>query len=292
MPTAAAIRDAVITKLGQLVAPTGQPTTTLRPVRTLQRYVGAEFQVVEGNRRGIAGRTPALRVRWAGARGIRATISRRRQRVEATISVIVASDIHRSKDDRDMTSLAESVQKLVAGKSLGLNMAKLMYRTTDTLRDEDSLMALAVVFTTRYWAEYTVDPGADLLLAADGQIIPPLDPLLGPPAPQLTVNGVQGTAFYGYDLQVQLAGELTPFGLWTSVDNAPATLGGGDSISVTWPAVAGAVGYRLRRRWSPTGGPAVGVIYTGPATSFIDDGAVAGDGNVAPVEGVALKETF
>jgi hypothetical protein len=61
---------------------------------------------------------------------------------------------------------------------------------------------------------------------------------------------------------------------------------------VTWPAQAGAVAYRLRRRWSPAGGPAVGVIYTGGATSFIDDGTVAGDGNVAPVHGVALQETF
>jgi hypothetical protein len=61
---------------------------------------------------------------------------------------------------------------------------------------------------------------------------------------------------------------------------------------VSWPAYPGAIAYVLRRRWSPAGGPAPGVIYTGTATSFTDNGTVAGDGNTAPVHGVSIEETF
>lgn len=292
MPTAIAIRDAVIAQLGQLVVATGQAVTADKPVRTLQRYVGAEFNVNEGLKRGIANRTPAVRVRWAGARAIRMTIGRRLQRVEATIGVVVASDSHRSKDDRDVTPIAQQVQQLVGGRRFGLAISPMLWRSTDTLRDEETLLALLVQFTTRFWFDYSVNPGTDLLLEADGQIVPPLDPLAGPPAPTLTVNGVPGTARYGYDLQVQRTGSLTDFGPWTAVHNAPNTLGGGNTIGISWPAQAGAIAYKLRRRWSPLGGPAAGVIYTGGATSFIDNGSVVGDGNVAPIHGVGIQETF
>lgn len=295
MPTAVAVRDAVIAQLGQLLAPVGQPPTTDKPVRTLQRYVGAEFQVKEGLKRGIAGRTPALRVRWAGTRGIRGTIGRRRKRVETAISVIVASDSHRSKDDRDVTPLAETVQKMVSGRRFGFSMAPMSWTRTETLRDEEDLLALEVLFTTRYWVDNTIDPGADLLLSADGQIVagvPSDDELGGPTAPTLTVNGVPGAARYGYDLQVQYSDRITEFSPWAAVHNAPDALGGGNSVGVSWSAYPDAILYVLRRRWSPAGGPAPGVIYTGIVTSFTDDGTVAGDGNIAPVHGVSIEETF
>jgi hypothetical protein len=294
MPTAVAVRDAVIAQLGQLMPPVGQPPTSDKPVRTLQRYVGAEFQVKEGMKRGIAGRTPALRVRWAGTRSIRGTIKSRRKRVETAISVVVASDSHRSKDDRDVTPLAETVQKLVSGRRFGLSMAPMSWNRTNTLRDEEDLLALEVLFTTRYWVDNTIDPGADLLLSADGQVVgvPFGDELVGPTAPTFTVNGVPGSARYGYDLQVQYADRITEFSPWLAVHNAPDALGGSNTIGVSWPAYPGAIAYVLRRRWSPAGGPAPGVIYTGTATSFTDNGIVAGDGNTAPVHGVSIEETF
>jgi hypothetical protein len=34
------------------------------------------------------------------------------------------------------------------------------------------------------------------------------------------------------------------------------------------------------------------VIYTGPATSFNDDGSVAGDGNTVPVRGLNYSGDF
>lgn len=294
MPTSATIRDAVIGQLAAQLVPSTGPITTDRPVRTVQKYVGAEFQVTEGQKRGIAGRTPAIRVRWAGIRGIRSTISRRMRRVEASIAVIVASDSARSRDDRDViTVLAEStVPRLVAGRSYGMNISKLELRSVDTLRDEDTLLAISVVFSTRYWIDLSKDPGGDHLLSADGQVVPPCDPTVGPTAPILTVHGTPGTARYGYDLQVQYSGSLSDFSPWAAVHDAPDALGGGNNIGVSWPAYPGAIAYVLRRRWSPVGGPAPGVIYTGIATSFTDDGAVVGDGNTAPVHGVALKETF
>jgi hypothetical protein len=295
MPTAAAIRDAVIAQLSdQLWAGTGGAVSADKPVRTVQKYVGAEFQVVEGQKRGIAGRTPALRVRWAGTRGIRSTISRRLRRVETMIAVIVASDSHRSKDDRDnITVLAEAtVPRLVAGRSYGMNISKLELRSVETMRDEDTLLAVAAVFTTRYWVDMSKDPGGDLMLSADGQIVPPLDPLVGPTAPTLTVHGAAGSRYLAYDLQVKYSGSLSDFSPWASVHNAPNALGGANNVGVSWPAYPGATGYVLRRRWSAAGGPTEGVIYTGTATSFTDDGTVAGDGNTAPPHGVELKETF
>jgi hypothetical protein len=260
---------------------------------TLKRYMGERFNVEDAETRGVAGRTPAVLVALVGDRPVRTTIGGRRALNELTLQAICASDSHRSKDDRAVVlSMVADVRKQLGGRRLGLPIQPLRYSGIDVVAEHEKLFAYAARFTARYRVSYAKDPGADLLLAADGQIGAPLDPLVGPPAPTLSVNGTAGTASYGYDLQVQRSGSLTDFGPWASVHTAPNALGGANSIGVTWPAQAGAVAYRLRRRWSPAGGPAVGVIYTGGATSFIDDGTVAGDGNVAPVHGVALQETF
>jgi hypothetical protein len=260
---------------------------------TLKRYMGEKFNVEDAETRGVAGRTPAVLVALAGDRPVRTTMGGRRALNELTVLAICASDSHRSKDDRAVVlSMVADVRHQLGGRHLGLPIQPLRYGGLDVVAEHEKLFAYAARFTARYRVSYAKDPGADLLLAADGQIGPPLDPLVGPPAPQITVNGVPGSARYGYDLQVQRSGSLTDFGPWAAVHNAPNTLGGANSIRVTWPAQAGAVAYRLRRRWSPAGGPVVGAIYTGAATSFIDDGTVAGNGNVEPVHGVAIQETF
>src|SRR5678815_1066325 len=112
----ASILDATVAQLSaQLVpSPLGSPVTSQKPVFTCQRYMGGEFRTEEGLTRGIAGRCPALRVRFAGSKSVKTTIGRRVDRVESAIQVIVASDSHRSKDDRKkLLAIAESVRRFV-----------------------------------------------------------------------------------------------------------------------------------------------------------------------------------
>lgn len=166
-----AIADAMVTQLSQLVN-TGGAVTTLKPVRTVQRYLGAEFQTPEGFKRGIAGRTPALRVRFAGTKTLKRTIGRRVDRVESTFSVVVASDQHHDKDKRTaVLALAETVRRLVGSRSFGLAETPARYISTETIRDEEQLLALAVVFAVRHHVDYTIDPGTDLLDEYTGTIV-------------------------------------------------------------------------------------------------------------------------
>jgi hypothetical protein len=166
-----AIVDAIVAQLGQLVPATGGAVTMLQPVRTVQRYVGGEFTTVEGMKRGIAGRTPALRVRWAGSRKLTTTIGRRVDRVESLFAVIVVSDNHRSKDERNViVALAETVRSLVGSRAFGLPITPTRWQSTNTLRDDDSLLALSVVFAVRHRVDYTVNPGTDVMLEYEGTV--------------------------------------------------------------------------------------------------------------------------
>ena len=261
---------------------------------TLKRYGGERFNVEDAEQRGVAGRTPAVLVALAGDRPVRTTIGGKRALMEMTVLAICCSDSARSKDDRTdvVDDMVADVRKQLGGRRLGLPIQPIRYGGLVVVAEHEKLFAHAARFTARYRVDYSKDPGDGHLLSAEGQIVPPFDPAVGPTAPTLTVNGTPGAARYGYDLQVQYSGSRSDFSPWAAVHNAPDVLGGGNTIGVSWPAYPGAIAYVLRRRWSPTGGAAPGVIYTGPATSFIDNGTVAGTGDNAPVHGVALKETF
>jgi hypothetical protein len=166
------ILNAMVTQLSsQLVPTTGQPVTTQKPVHTCQRYLGAEFKVAEGMKRGIAGRCPALRVRWAGTKTLRTTIGRKVDRVESTFGIIVASDNQHGRDFRAMVlALAESVRSLIGSRAFGLPMTPTRYQATRTVIDEDALMALEVLFTARHRVDYSINPGTDQMLEIVGPI--------------------------------------------------------------------------------------------------------------------------
>jgi hypothetical protein len=164
------ILDAMVTQLATLVN-TGGAATTAKPVHTCQRYLGKEFDTGEGLKRGIAGRCPAVRVQWAGTRTIRTTIGRRVDRVESTFKVIVASDNQHGRDARKgLLALVETVRGLVGSRAFGLPMTPTRYRSTETVIDEDALMAVALTFTALHRVDYTINPGTDQMLEIVGPI--------------------------------------------------------------------------------------------------------------------------
>lgn len=164
------ILDAMVTQLSTLVN-TGGAVSVQKPVHTCQRFLGAEFKLDEAMKRGIAGRCPAVRVQWAGTRGIRTTIGRRVERVESTFKVYVASDNQHGRDSRKgLLALTETVRSLVGSRAFGLPMTPTRFRSFDTVIDDDALMAVCLTFTALHRVDYTIDPGLDTMLDFDGSI--------------------------------------------------------------------------------------------------------------------------
>jgi hypothetical protein len=156
---------------GLMDAMVEQLTTNITTARSVQRYMGAEFDTKEGFERGVAGRTPALRVRHAGTKSLRATIGRRTERVESTFSIVVCSDSRRGKDDRSsLLVVAESVRNFIGSRAFSLMVTPAHFRSMDTLRDDDMMLAYAVTFTVRHRVDYCIDPGTDTIAEVTGDI--------------------------------------------------------------------------------------------------------------------------
>lgn len=268
------------------------------PLRFVKRYAGEKFDAEQFGDRGGAGRTPGVFVAFAGERPIKTTISRRRDKVELTALAICVNDSRRSRDDRKaLFTIVRSVEKQLGDTKLGgLAIKPLRYGGIQTLAENDIVYAWGVRFLTQYWIDYTVDPGSAVMQEADGQLVyPPGALLVGPsaPAPAVAVVGTPGAARYAYDLQVLYGtAPQSDWSPWTAIATAPSPLSSVNKLTITWGAVAGATGYRLRRRWTPAGGPTAGVIFTGSALTFTDDGSVAGDGNVLPERGLTYDGDF
>lgn len=264
-------------------------------LRSAKRYMGAGFTVEDASDEGIMGRTPAVLVAFDGERPFRGTIGGRRDRVEAMITAYISSDSHRSKDDRKAVfPAADAVIPKLAKRRFGLSISPLKYGGLAPFLESEQLFVYAARFSTRYVRDYTRDPGPDLMLEADGQIVgSPLDggPVT-PLAPSLVVNGTPTTAHYAYDVQyLDASGVYSNWSPWTKTELGPAVLSGVNSITASWLAKAGATQYRLRRRWAPAG-VSVGVIYTGPLLTFIDTGAIVANGNVEPARGLTYDGDF
>lgn len=293
-PTYDQVADGMVTQLtAQLQAPqTG--VTADKPLRFVKRFMGRKFTADDFSRQGGANRTPGVFVMFDGERPVRKTIGRRRDKVEATFSAICVSDLHRNKDDRKVVlETIGSVRKQLGARQLGLSIQPLCYAGIAELIEGDKLHAYAARFTTRYWVDYTKDPGPDVITDVDGEIVYPADPSIAgapPAAPQLAVHGAAGAGNIAYELQALYGtNPRSDWSPWARIITAPNMLSVANSVVVTWNAVAGATGYRLRRRW---GGPSQGVIYIGALLTFTDDGSVAGDGNVLPERGLNLDGDF
>ncbi len=167
-----AILDAMVAQIAaQMVPATGEPVSASRPIRSVQRYMGAEFTSAEGLKRGITGRCPAIRVRYAGSKSLKTHVGRRVDRVESTYSVICCTDDERGKDSRkSLLPLVESIRSVVGSRAFSLSVNPMRWRQTDVLRDDEQLLAYSLTFVTRHYVDYTVDPGDEVIESASGDI--------------------------------------------------------------------------------------------------------------------------
>jgi hypothetical protein len=175
----------MVAGLASLVPAEGQAITAAKYVRVVARYGGkldpgsqiATMSISDETlQRGVAGRTPAVLIGFDGERRVRTVISRRRDYVEGTYMAVCCRDSERSRDDRKgVMAVSEDVRRLLGARKLGLAIQPLRYAGTRTVRDDEKLLAIAAVFTTRYWVDYTIEPGADVVESAAGEIVAPAE---------------------------------------------------------------------------------------------------------------------
>lgn len=252
-----------------------QLSANITAARSVQRYMGGEFQSAEGLKRGVAGRCPALRVRWAGSKTLRTTIGRRVDRVESTFNVIVASDDQRGRDSRKTTlAIAESVRNFIGSRAFGLSVTPARWQSTNTLRDADDLLALSVVFTVRHRVDYSISAGTDVMLDSKGSIVnAAVAHTSTPHGPTVTPQGAPGSTSWSYALvgidSTGLRTLVSPIGTTTT---GTGTLNGSNFNRLDWAAKAGIVTYEIER--SAAGGVpnTTGVIGSTSLLTFNDTG--------------------
>ncbi len=165
-----AILDGMVAALEDVTAAVDEPVTATRYLHSVGRYMG-ELRNVEAFKRGVAGRCPAVRVAFVSDRSLRTTIGRRLDYIEAQFACVVFSDNAKSKDAREtLLRTAEKVQKLLASRSLSLEIKPLRHRATTEIAAIEHCTAYNVTFSTRYRVDYTIDPGTDYMEAASGDV--------------------------------------------------------------------------------------------------------------------------
>jgi hypothetical protein len=286
------IADAMVDQLEDELVPAAGPITSLKPVYSVQRYMGGEFTTPEGMKRGGAGRCPALRVRHAGTKTLRTTVARRSDRVESTFSVVALTDSHRSKDDRkSILEIAESTRHVIAARSFDLAITPMRFRSMDVIRDDEQMMALSVTFSTRHRTDYTTDPGNDTIESIEGEIWDAAAP--DEDEAGIEVMGTEGTATWKYlVIAVDEDDVGTVIGPALATDEGPATLNLTNYLRLTWPAYPGAVRYRVARIESGGTPSSLGTIGSTTELSFEDIGAAGVNLNVPEIYAVEVGDTY
>lgn len=254
------------------------PLTTAHPLRQAERFVGAEMTDAEFFRRGLAGRCPAVRVRFEDQRGLKSTLGKRTQKVETTIGIVAIDDTHEVKDRRQRLFAAmESVRTAVTARRYSLPIEGLRYRGTKKLRDDATMLSYLMTFATRHWSNYTIDPGADTLDSFQGDIVDASNTRSAiMHAPTVAVVGVPGTKTVSYGLfGLDAAGLRTLLSPLGTVATAPATLNGSNFCRVSWSAVPGCVSYELHRIATNGSPSSLGLIASTSLLTFDDTGIAA-----------------
>jgi hypothetical protein len=165
------ILDAMVAALAPLGAAPGPGY-----LKKLSRYTG-EFTTQEAFQAGVVGHTPAVLIAFGGERRVRTTIGRRVDRVEGTYFALGVSESARGREDRaKVLGWLEDVRQLLGARAFGLPIRPLQWQRDDLLRDDDKALAYLSRYTSQYHADYTVDPGADVLESALGGIYDPAAP--------------------------------------------------------------------------------------------------------------------
>lgn len=244
------ILDGMVTALADVTAGVGLPVSGTRYLFSCQRYIGSEFTVQEGQERSIAGRTPAARVAFLSERTIRTTVGRRRDIVEGTFGVYLATEIQRSRDSRKaLFAVMSGVRDLLGARALGLGIRPLRYMSTDRVIDDDKMLVYLDRYTTRYRIDYTKEAAYDTALEAIGDIAnaKTAHPSI-PHAPTLTRFGATGTTAWGYAIVgVDAAGKRTLLSPSAAIANGAAVLNANDKVQVSWSAYPGIVSYEVHR---------------------------------------------
>lgn len=167
------ILDGIVTKLQtQLKADVGEPETPDRYLKHCARYMGelvnTDYAVGQS---GIMGRCPAILVAYAGERKIRGTVGGRTSYVESTFIAMCCSDNeHGSAERKGVLAMMADVDHLIAGKSLGLDMTRLLPQAQVVVLEAPRLLAYGVRFTTRYHKQYGQEPVPDVLTHFKGEL--------------------------------------------------------------------------------------------------------------------------
>lgn len=166
------IVDAMVGKISADLAQSATlPLTAQRPVRQVARFIGDEVATLEGFRRGIAGRCPAVRVHWIGSRSVKKTIGRRRDQVESSFEVRCISDSHQTREGRDsLLEVVESIRIQLGSRQFSKEIKPLSCQSITKLRDDETMLAYSMTFMTRHHVDYTIDPGADVMESATGDV--------------------------------------------------------------------------------------------------------------------------
>jgi hypothetical protein len=268
------ILDGMVTALATVTAGVGVPVSPTRYLYSAQRYMG-EYTVQESQERGTAGRTPNARVAFVSERSIRTTIGRRRDFVEATYGVYMATDVQRSRDSRKtLFSAMSGVRDLLGSRALSLGIRPLRYQSTTRVIDDDKLLVYMDSYTTRYRVDYTKDPGSDVLEDAHGSIInAKVAHTSIPTAPTLTRIGAAGATTWAYAIVgIDAAGLRTLISPTASISNGAAVLNGTDKVQVSWLAYPGIVSYELHRMTAGGTPNTVGRIGTTALLTLTDTG--------------------
>jgi hypothetical protein len=268
------ILDGMVTALATVTAGVGVPVSPTRYLYSAQRYMG-EYTVQESQERGTAGRTPNARVAFVSERSIRTTIGRRRDFVEATYGVYMATDVQRSRDSRKVLFSAMSgVRDLLGSRALSLGIRPLRYQATTRVIDDDKLLVYMDSYTTRYRVDYTKDPGSDVIEDAHGSIInAKVAHTSIPTAPTLTRIGAAGTTTWAYALVgIDADGLRTLISPTASIANGAAVLNGTDKVQVSWLAYPGIATYELHRMTAGGTPNTLGLIGTTALLTLTDTG--------------------
>lgn len=263
------IMDAVIAKIATVQAISGVDTTTEFPVRQVDRYLGGELEDIESYRRVIAGRTPAVRVRFAGTRRLRTTIGRRVDRVESSFEITVVDDSHQAPLRRQRLHAAiEKIRHIVAARQYSLAIEPLRYQGTRILRDDLQLLGKVLTFTTKHRVDYTIDPGDDTMDTAEGAILAGDFTLFC----SLQTAGTAGTTTYGYRVDGIDAEGARYAGQACRIETGAATLTGSNYITITWEAVDGMASYEVVRTEADGSPATLGTIGATALLTFNDTG--------------------
>lgn len=171
--TVPSIVDGMIAALASIAIPA---SPALSPqgayLRVVERYRG-EFAEDQAELAGVAGRTPAVLVAFAGEQVRKRMAVGTFAHVETTLVAFVCFDTQRTRSarDADFYRAMIDVRRLLGGRRFALNITPLGYDGTTQVVERSSLTAWGVRFKTRYHIDTSRPPAVqEQLLSLSGVV--------------------------------------------------------------------------------------------------------------------------